>query len=123
MLKNTKDAKESLFDKLTKLYEKGLGWNIDHGWLVILLATGLMAFAGWQVTKMPLGLIPAMDSTQMQMTLTVDAEIPDEELIAQSETIVQRVQQLPDVVTVGASMGGGGLAGLMGGGNDETKSM
>jgi HAE1 family hydrophobic/amphiphilic exporter-1 len=72
---------------------------------------------------MPLGLIPSMDSTQMQMTLTVDAEIPDEELIAQSETIVQRVQQLPDVVTVGASMGGGGLAGLMGGGNDETKSM
>ena len=124
MLKNTKDAKESLFDKLTKLYEKGLGWNIDHGWLVILLATGLMAFAGWQVTKMPLGLIPAMDSTQMQMTLTVDREVPDEELIAQAETIAKRTMEIDDVVTVGTSMGGGGLGALMGGGGSEdTKSM
>ena len=124
MLKNTKDAKESLFDKLTKLYEKGLGWNIDHGWLVILLATGLMAFAGWQVTKMPLGLIPAMDSTQMQMTLTVDSEVPDEELIAQAETIAKRTMEIDDVVTVGTSMGGGGLSALMGGGGSEdTKSM
>lgn len=124
MLKNTKDAKESLFDKLTKLYEKGLGWNIDHGWLVILLATGLMAFAGWQVTKMPLGLIPAMDSTQMQMTLTVDSEVPDEELIAQAETIAKRTMGIDDVVTVGTSMGGGGLGALMGGGgNEDTKSM
>ena len=124
MLKNTKDAKESLFDKLTKLYEKGLGWNIDHGWLVILLATGLMAFAGWQVTKMPLGLIPAMDSTQMQMTLTVDSEVPDEELIAQAETIAKRTMEIDDVVTVGTSMGGGGLGALMGGGgNKDTKSM
>ena len=124
MLKNTKDAKESLFDKLTKLYEKGLGWNIDHGWLVILLATGLMAFAGWQVTKMPLGLIPAMDSTQMQMTLTVDSEVPDEELIAQAETIAKRTMEIDDVVTVGTSMGGGGLGALMGGGGSEdTKSM
>ena len=124
MLKNTKDAKESLFDKLTKLYEKGLGWNIDHGWLVILLATGLMAFAGWQVTKMPLGLIPAMDSTQMQMTLTVDSEVPDEELIAQAETIAKRTMEIDDVVTVGTSMGGGGLGALMGGGgNEDTKSM
>ena len=124
MLKNTKDAKESLFDKLTKLYEKGLGWNIDHGWLVILLATGLMAFAGWQVTKMPLGLIPAMDSTQMQMTLTVDREVPDEELIAQAETIAKRTMEIDDVVTVGTSMGGGGLGALMGGGGSEDiKSM
>ena len=124
MLKNTKDVKESLFDKLTKLYEKGLGWNIDHGWLVILLATGLMAFAGWQVTKMPLGLIPAMDSTQMQMTLTVDSEVPDEELIAQAETIAKRTMEIDDIVTVGTSMGGGGLGALMGGGgNEDTKSM
>ena len=124
MLKNTKDAKEVFFGKLTKLYEKGLGWNIDHGWLVILLTTGLMAFAGWQVTKMPLGLIPAMDSTQMQMTLTVDSEVPDEELIAQAETIAKRTMEIDDVVTVGTSMGGGGLGALMGGGGSEdTKSM
>ena len=58
----------------------------------------------------------------MQMTLTVDAEVPDEELIAQAETIAQRTGEIEDVMTVGVSMGGSGLSGLMGG-SDDTKSM
>ena len=123
MLKNTKDTQEGIFGKITKVYEKMLAWNIDHGWFVIILTVALLAYSGWQVTKMPMGLIPAMDSTQMQMTLTVDSEVPDEELIAQAEIITQRVQQLPDVVTVGASMGGGGISAVLGGGSDETKSI
>ena len=123
MLNKTKDSSEGIFGAITKLYEKLLGWNIDHGWLVIIVTVGLMAYSGWQVTKMPMSLIPAMDSTQMQMTLTVDAEVSDEDLISQAETIANRVQQLPDVLTVGASMGGGGLSSLMGGGSDSTKSI
>ncbi len=124
MLNKTKDTSEGIFGAITKVYEKMLGWNIDHGWFVVILTVGLMVFSGWQATKMPMGLIPSMDSTQMQMTLTVDKEVSDEDLISQAETIVQRVQQLPDVVTVGASMGGSGLSALMGGsGSDETKSI
>lgn len=123
MLNKTKDPGEGIFGKIISVYKKTLEFNLKYKFVVILLTIGLLVYSLYRATRMPLGLIPSMDSTQMQMTLTVDAEIPDEELIAQSETIVQRVQQLPDVVTVGASMGGGGLAGLMGGGNDETKSM
>ena len=122
MLKNTKDSQEGIFGKITKVYEKMLGWNIDHGWFVIILTVGLLAYSGWQVTKMPMGLIPAMDSTQMQMTLTVDSEVSDEDLMAQAEIITQRTQQIQDVVTVGASMGGSGLSSLMGG-SDDTKSI
>ena len=123
MLKNTKDSSEGIFGAITKVYEKMLAWNIDHGWLVVILTVGLMVFSGWQATKMPMALIPAMDSTQMQMTLTVDAEITDEELINQAEIIANRVQQLPDVLTVGASMGGSGISSLMGGGSDGSKSI
>ena len=123
ILNKTKDSSEGIFGKITAVYKKTLEFNLKYKFVVILLTIGLMVYSLYRATKMPLGLIPSMDSTQMQMTLTVDAELPDEELIAQSETIAQRVQQLPDVVTVGASMGGGGLAGLIGGGNDETKSM
>ena len=124
MLTNTKESSEGIFGKITKVYEKMLAWNIDHGWFVIILTVGLMVYSGWQATKMPMGLIPQMDSTQMQMTLTVDAEVSDEDLIAQAEIITQRVQQLPDVLTVGASMGGSGLSSLMGGGgSDDSKSI
>jgi len=121
MLKNTKDFGEGIFGKLTKVYEKLLVWNLDHKWAVVLLTTGLLVFCGWRATQMPMTLIPAMDSTQMQMTLTVDSEVPDEELIRQAELIADRTQRLEDVQTVSVSLGGGGLAGLMGG-DDDTKS-
>lgn len=121
MLNKTKDPGEGIFGKLIGGYEKMLEINLRHKWFVILLTVGLVIFSGWQATKMPLGLIPSMDSTQMQMTLTVDGETPDEELIAQAETIAQRVGEIQDLMTVGASMGGG-LAGIMGG-SDDTKSM
>ena len=123
MLNKTKDSGEGVFGAVTKVYEKMLAWNIDHGWFVIILTVGLMVFSGWQATKMPMSLIPTMDSTQMQMTLTVDAEVTDEELISQAETIANRVQQLPDVLTVGASMGGSGLSSLMGGGSGDGKTI
>ncbi|MBR4036591.1 MAG: efflux RND transporter permease subunit [Oscillospiraceae bacterium] len=124
MLTKTKDPGEGIFGKITAVYKKTLVWNLKHKWVVILLTVGLMVYSGWLATKMPMGLIPSMESTQMQMTLTVDANLPDEEFYAQAETITHRVLQVPDVITVGASAGGGGLGALMGGGGSEdTKSM
>ncbi len=123
MLNKTKDPGEGIFGKLIGGYEKLMEWNLDHKWFVILLTVGLLVFSGWQATKMPMGLIPSMDSTQMQMTLTVDGEVSDEDLIAQAEIIAQRVGEIEDVLTVGASMGGSGIASLMGGGSEDTKSM
>ena len=122
MLKNTKDQGEGLFGKITAAYEKILAVNLDHKWAVVLLTTGLLVFSGWKATQMPMTLIPAMDSTQMQMTLTMPGDTEDEEIIRHAEIIADRTQAMEDVQTVGISMGGGGLAGLMGG-SDDTKSM
>ncbi len=113
MLKNTKDTGEGIFGKITKVYQKALVFNLNHKWLVILLSIGLLVFSGWQATKMPMGLIPAMESTQMSMTLTLDATVPDEEIIAQSEEIVRRTLELEDVITVSSSLSS----------SDESKSM
>ena len=123
MLNKTKDTSEGIFGKIISAYKKSLEFNLKHKWIVIVVTVGLLVYSLYRATKMPMGLIPAMDSTQMQMTLTVDSEVPDEELIAQSEIIANRVQSLPDVVTVSASMGGSGIASLMGGGSDDTKSI
>ncbi len=113
MLKNTKDTGEGIFGKITKVYQKALVFNLNHKWLVLLLSIGLLAFSGWQATRMPMGLIPAMESTQMSMTLTRDATVPDEEIIAQSEEIVRRTLELEDVITVSSSLSS----------SDESKSI
>jgi len=113
MLKNTKDAGEGIFGKITGVYRKALEFNLDHKWIVILLSVGLLIFSGWQATKMPMGLIPPMESTQMSMTLSADPSVPDEEIIAQSEEIVKRTLEIEDVITVGSSLSS----------SDESKSM
>ncbi|MBQ8605075.1 MAG: efflux RND transporter permease subunit [Oscillospiraceae bacterium] len=122
MLTKTKDYSEGMFGRLNTAYEKLMVWNLDHKWAVIVLTVGLLVFSGWKATSMPMTLIPAMDSTQMQMTLTMPGETPDEELIRHAEIIAERTQAVESVQTVGISMGGSGIAAMMGGSND-TKSM
>ncbi|MBR5521403.1 MAG: efflux RND transporter permease subunit [Oscillospiraceae bacterium] len=123
MLKETKDRSAGIFSKLTAVYEKALAWNLDHKWAVIILTVGLLAFSGWKATQMPMTLIPSMDSTQMQMTLTMPAETTDEDLIRHAEIIAERTRTIENVQTVGISMGGSGLTSLMGGSSDGSKSM
>ncbi len=121
MLKKTNDYEEGIFGRMTNRYSKALNRSMDRKWVVVVFTTGLLVFSGYMATKMPMTLIPAMDSTQMQMTLSMPKETTDEDLIANAEIIAARVDEIEDVQTVGITMGGGGIASMMGGSSD-TKS-
>lgn len=114
MLTSTKDTGEGIFGKITKVYEKALRYSLDKKRAVIALAVILLVFCGWSATKMPMSLIPSMDSTQMSMTLSMPMETPDDELVKSAEIIAERVRKIEDVDTVGIIMGGSGISSLMG---------
>ncbi len=122
MLNKTKDYDRGITGRMTKGYEKLLAKALDHKWLTIGFCVAMLGVSVYGATKMPMVLIPAMDSTQMQMTLTMPGETSDADLIKDAEIIAQRVQRLEDVDTVGITLGGGGLSALMGGGSSDTKS-
>ena len=107
MLTQPKEDKGGLFAKLLSGYEKALSFNLNHKWMVIALTVVLLVYSFYSAFKMPMAFIPSMDSTQMQMTLTLPAETSEQELISQSERLAESVMQIEDVQTVGMSMGGG----------------
>ncbi len=122
MLNKTKNFKEGLFGKVTAGYEKLLAKALDKKWLTIGFCVAMLGISVYGATKMPMTLIPAMDSTQMQMTLTMPGETTEDDLIKNAEIIAKRVQDLEDVQTVGITLGGSGLSAIMGGGSSDTKS-
>ncbi|MBQ3008642.1 MAG: efflux RND transporter permease subunit, partial [Oscillospiraceae bacterium] len=120
MLKKTKNTSEGFFGRITTAYEKLLAWSLDRKWLVIVFTVGLLVFCGWRASQMPMTLIPAMDSTQMEMNLAMPRETPDEELIRHAEIIAERVNEIEDIQTVGITIGSGGMSSLMG--SSDTKN-
>lgn len=122
MLTQPKEEKPGLFTKLLSGYEKALSFSLNHKWIVITLTVVLLAYSFYSAFKMPMAFIPSMDSTQMQMTLTLPAESSEQELIAKSERLADNVMQIEDVQTVGMSMGTGtGIS--LGGSSSGEKAM
>ncbi len=120
MLNTSKQKEQKLFDKFVNLYEKALSFNLKHRWIVILLTISLLAVSLYNTTNMPLVLIPEMDSTEMQMTLTLE-DTKKEEVIAVGEEIAARVEKVEGIETVGLSMitnSSGSLMMMSGGGED-----
>ncbi len=119
MLNTSKQKEQKLFDKFVAGYQKLLSFNLKHRWIVILLTISLLGTSLYNTTNMPLVLIPAMDSTEMQMTLTLE-DTPKDLVIQAGEDIAKRVQQIEGIETVGLSMTTGSSTSLMsmGGGED-----
>lgn len=122
MLTQPKEEKPGLFTKLLSGYEKALSFNLNHKWIVITLTVVLLVYSFYSAFKMPMAFISSMDSTQMQMTLTLPAESSEQELISKSERLADNVMQIEDVQTVGMSMGTGtGIS--LGGSSSGEKTM
>ena len=114
MLTNTNENPDGFFAKLVNGYTKLLDFVLNHKWTVICLSLGLLVFSGYEATKMPMSFIPEMDSTQMTMTYTLDAEEhTKEELLADSEKIAETAAAVPGVETVGVMEGSSGISSMM----------
>ncbi len=118
MLTSSKQKEHKLFDKFTAFYEKSLRFNLKHRWIVILFTISLLGLSIFNTMSMPLVFIPEMDSTEMQMTLTLE-ETPKDLVIQAGEDIAKRVEGIEGIETVGLSMSSGGNM-LMGGGGEDT---
>ncbi len=122
MLNTSKQKEHKLFDKFVAGYQKLLNVNLKHRWMVIVLTISLLAVSLYNTTNMPLVLIPAMDSTEMQMTLVME-DTPKDMVIQTGEEIASRVQTIDGIETVGLSMSsGGGSSLMMSGGGEDTIS-
>jgi HAE1 family hydrophobic/amphiphilic exporter-1 len=133
MLKNVKKEQEgNLFTRFVDGYETALRFTLRYKWAALLVAVAAFGLSLWAIGRQGTEMFPAMDLGQ----ITITAEMPEgstfEETVVVAEELSSRVLAMPDVETVGVSVGGGGMmqmlaAGMgfggLGGGAGTTISM
>lgn len=123
LLKNTKPKKKSKFFKsITKGYGKILKGALKHKALVIIVTLLLFAGSIFGALQMGTEYMPETDSGQISVEVEMPLGSTFDETSDMLDVVSQRIMDIKDVDTVGASIGGnimGFGSGMMGGGRSS----
>ncbi len=122
MLRREKKKKSSrVLDKLQGAYEKTVAWALDHKAVVLLLA--VFALIATAVLSISRGFIfmPEMDMSSVNVSITMPEDMEMADARALADEVLERIETLDGIETVGAMMSSSGMMGMgSGGGNDVT---
>lgn len=121
VLKNTKEKKHNVFNGFLRGYEWLVKGALKLKPVVLIGAVLLLVFSIWGASRNGTAFMPSMDSTQVTVSMSMPDETQLEDTIAMSDTIVERIEQLEDVETVGAMLGGSSMLGVSSGNNATDK--
>ncbi|MCR5792220.1 MAG: efflux RND transporter permease subunit [Lachnospiraceae bacterium] len=110
MLKKTKERKHTLFNGFVRIYEKVLRFTLRHKLLTILAVVALLIVSAIASFSRGTSFMPEMDSTQISVEMEMPEDTTLEDTVAMSDEIVQRIQKIEGVDTVGAMLSGGRAA-------------
>lgn len=121
LLKNTKEKKHLLFDKMLGAYEFLLRKALKIKPLVLLAAVAILVASVYGAMSRGTGFMPDMDSTQISVTLTMPEDSLLEDTAEQTDTAMALIREIEGVDTVGAMISGGQAAmlGMSAGGNED----
>ena len=121
MLSKTKPQKESrFFDGLMNVYGKVLELSLRFKPIVLVLVLALLVGSAAASFSKGIAFMPEMDSTQITMTLTMPKDTPLSKTAEVTDTMIDRLMQMEEVVDVGAMASSSSLGMLSGGGNSAT---
>ncbi|MCM1264172.1 MAG: efflux RND transporter permease subunit, partial [Butyrivibrio sp.] len=118
VLAKTKPKKEGkAFGGLLKIYEKVLSLSLKYKPLVLMIALGLLVVSIMAAFSKGIAFMPDMDSTQMSMTLTMPKDTPLAQTGEVTDSIIDKIKEVEEVVDVGAMASSSSLGMLSGGGS------
>jgi HAE1 family hydrophobic/amphiphilic exporter-1 len=80
----------SIYDRVEGVYLRVIRAMVQRSWLMVLVALALVALAGWGLTKIPTGFIPAED----QGYLMVAVQAPDAASLARTEKMMDEIARI-----------------------------
>ena len=114
------------YSGVAKGYSRVVRWALGHRALVLLLSTAMLGGSAYLAYRNGTSLFPAMETTQVTVTLTPPEGSTVPEAAALSDQVIERIMTIEDVETVGGMIGSGGaLMGmdLGGGGGGGSRSV
>lgn len=120
MMKGIKQKDHKLFDGFVNVYAKLLTACLKLKPVVILVAVGLFALSIWGAARNGTAFLPETDSGEMMLTLEMSDEATVDDARELSDKVVEILDGIEDVDTVGALQGD--MTGMMMGGAATSSS-
>jgi hydrophobe/amphiphile efflux-1 (HAE1) family protein len=79
-----------VFDRVTIVYGKTVGWALRLAVIVLLVYVGLIALTGYGFTRVPTGFIPAQDKGR----LIVNVQLPDSASLERTTEVMAKVEKI-----------------------------
>ncbi|MGI6019202.1 MAG: efflux RND transporter permease subunit [Marvinbryantia sp.] len=115
LLKNTKEKRFPVFERIQNGYARLLGWSLKGKVLVVLLAFALLGGSAYLAVSKGTAFMPEMESTQVAVTLHMTEGSTLDETGVMADRVMERILTVPDVTDVGAMAGTSSAASMMGG--------
>ena len=113
LLRRMNPRATSARSRLQTVYLRALQTVLRHKAVVLLSAVALLALSAVLAISRGFTFMPAMDSTQMSVSVTLDEDATLDQTAEVCDEIASRFATLPEVETVGA-MQSGGLGSILG---------
>ena len=107
LLKNTKEKSHRLFDKVLKVYDKVLRFCLKVKLVPLALAIALLVLCVVRVLSTGMIMMPEMGGRQMSMTVNMPDEMKVTEGYAVADELMEKLQAVQGIETVGIMSGGG----------------
>ena len=107
LLKNTKEKSHRLFDKILKVYDKVLRFCLKVKLVPLALAIALLVLCIVRVLSTGMIMMPEMGGSQMSMTVNMPDEMKVTEGYAVADELMEKLQAVQGIETVGIMSGGG----------------
>ena len=121
VLTTTKDPTQGgISEKLGHWYGKVLDKCLHMKALILIATLVLLVVSALLSISQGTAFMPAMDSNQLSMTVTLPKETPLADTAKVTDEIVERISTIEDIENIGAMLGSGTMS--MGGGEEATNS-
>ena len=116
LLKNFHKGQEGrLFTKFVDGYESALKVAFRFKWVVLLVAAAGFFISFWAMLARGTEMFPPMQMPQISVEAVHDATTFDDAVLI-AEEVSERLLAIADIETVGVTVGGGGMMGMLGAG-------
>ena len=106
LLRNSKEKKHPLFDKVQSVYGKMLAFCLKVKVVPLAIAIGLLVYSIWAVMRMGIVMIPDMTSNQIEISVQMPEGTDKEECYKRADQVLDAMSTIDGVSDVGAMAGG-----------------
>ena len=117
MLRKEKQTKQNVMNKLLGAYGKAVEWSLNHKAVVLIASLVLLIASGLAAMARGFSFMPPMDMSNISVSIQMPEECTMEKATDLADQVLERIETVDGIATVGAMMSSGNS--LLGGGSGE----